>query len=130
MPLGTAVTIRQSGFCFGFIPRGGGGGELGILFDARGLISRVSAKIFGGGNVFLVCFLCVFFVLFWGCFLFCFIFRALARIFCFFFGGGMSKTGNFRSVIRSCPAAQGGPQTHVSGAGRRAVDFRGFTCPR
>ena len=84
---------------FGFIPRGVEW-ELSIFCDARGLISRVSAKKRRG--VFFV--FCGVFVLlggcfcaFWGCF---FVFRALTRFFFgFFFGGGMSKTGNSRSAF-------------------------------
>ena len=71
---------------------GGMGNE---FFDARGLISRVSAeKKLGIFSSFLV-FLC-----FWGGVFFCLFFRALARKKCFF-GGGMSKTGSSRSVLAS-----------------------------
>ena len=65
-----------------------------IFFDARGLISRASAKFFlGVFSVFFVflCFLGGVFVLF-GC-VFCF--SHVSAI--FFFGGGVSKTGNSRS---------------------------------
>ena len=76
----------QSGIFFGFIPFRVGW-EIGF-FDARGFFARQREKKL----VFFWCFIGVFL-----CFFFLLFFRALARFFSFFFfGAGMSKTGNSR----------------------------------
>ena len=89
-----ASTDEQSGIFFCFIPRGGEW-ELGIFFDARVLISRVSAKLFFG--YFFRLFWC--FCVFWGvflCFFFLFFFRALARnLFWFFLRRGREQNREF-----------------------------------
>ena len=71
-----------------------------VFFNARGLISHAPARFFWG--VFLV------FLLFWGgvfvLFDFFLVLRALAgKKIGFFFGAGMSKTGNSRSGASAVP---------------------------
>ena len=95
-----ATTGTQSGNLFGFIPRGVEW-EMSISFDMGGLISRVSAKKNVGCFFRLFGVFCAFgggiFVLFGGIFVL-FARQRENKNRCFFFGGGMSKTGNSRSA--------------------------------